>query len=398
MTTTTASMGLTLPVLNSDPGTWDTSLNATINVIDLHDHTSGKGVRVPSTGIGINADLTYAGYSITNLRAAVYTAQSSFATALSTYVIGNDLYFRDGASNQIRLTASGAINIATTGGFTGDYIAASAAAYYDDVNETYRFLEAAPAPNSWSRVACGSVDLYEHASGITNRVRLSSPAALAASYEVTFPAALPGSTLLTQVSAAGVMTWSNTIANAVTMSASLDVGTTLGVTGAATLLSTLGVTGLITATAGLTAAANQHVTVSGTGRFKHGNWVRSVSPLAGFGDFAGINTTYVVSSGAQSWRVAIPMADGERFRTITFYYYGDGAADLTYTVSSVSTGAVETVLTGPTVLTNPAAAWNGETVAGLDHTISSSACIVILFSANAANIRLGNISYIVDHP
>lgn len=64
-------------------------------------------------------------------------------------------------------------------------------------------------------------------------------------------------------------------------SGNATVGGTLGVTGATTLASsavtgnetvggTLGVTGLITATAGVTAAANQHVTVSGTGKFKHG--------------------------------------------------------------------------------------------------------------------------------
>jgi hypothetical protein len=38
-----------------------------------------------------------------------------------------------------------------------------------------------------------------------------------------------------------------------------------------TIAGTLGVTGLITATTGVTAAANQHVTVSGTGDFKHGD-------------------------------------------------------------------------------------------------------------------------------
>lgn len=40
--------------------------------------------------------------------------------------------------------------------------------------------------------------------------------------------------------------------------------------GTATFSSTLGVTGLITATGGITCAANTHVTVSGTGLYKHG--------------------------------------------------------------------------------------------------------------------------------
>ena len=51
--------------------------------------------------------------------------------------------------------------------------------------------------------------------------------------------------------------------------------------GAHTIDNTLGVTGLITATAGLTAAVNQDVTVSGSGEFKHGELVSSVPPAAG---------------------------------------------------------------------------------------------------------------------
>ncbi len=43
--------------------------------------------------------------------------------------------------------------------------------------------------------------------------------------------------------------------------------------GAHTFDSTVGVTGLITAGAGVTAAANQHFTVSGTGDYKHGDRV-----------------------------------------------------------------------------------------------------------------------------
>src|SRR5262245_27351826 len=54
------------------------------------------------------------------------------------------------------------------------------------------------------------------------------------------------------------------------------VGGTLGITGNTTVGGTLGVTGLITATAGLTAGSNQHVTVSGTGQFKHGTVTESI--------------------------------------------------------------------------------------------------------------------------
>lgn len=56
-----------------------------------------------------------------------------------------------------------------------------------------------------------------------------------------------------------------------------SVGGTLGVTGASTLAA-ITASGLITANAGVTAAANQHFTVSGTGRYKHGTITMQCAP------------------------------------------------------------------------------------------------------------------------
>lgn len=376
MSTTTANMGLTVPALDGDPGVWDTALNASLALLDLHDHTAGKGVKVPSAGININADLTFAGYSLTNLRAAVYTAQASFATAKATYVIGDDLYYRDGSSNQIRLTASGGINIATTGGFTGDYIASGAAAYYDDANETYRFLKAAPAPNDWSRVACGGLDLYEYGSGILTRVRLSSPAALAASYEVTFPAALPADTSLFQITSAGVVTFSNTVVKAVTMSE------------------------LTTFSAGATAAANQHFTVSGTGRFKHGTLTRMVHFVDGYpADATAWSYTagYVACNPASSFYVALAMDVGERLINIDFTYYGNGAANITWEVNMYSASAAATLLDSGTI-NAPAAAWATLSGNAINDTLAAGSSYVLSVTTAGANFRFGAVTIYYDRP
>lgn len=380
MGTTTANMSLQVPTLNGDPGTWDTQLSASLALIDLHDHTAGKGVRIPTAGLNINADLTMAGYQFTNLKGATFTAQASDLTGPALYVKGVDLYFRDGSANVIRFSASGSINIATTGGIAGDYISGAAQVYYDQAAKTYRFLDAATPPNVWSYMASASVDIYEKGSGITNRVRLSSPAALAASYEVTFPAALPGSTLLTQVSSAGVMTWSNTIANAVSMS------------------STLGVTGLITATAGLTAAANQHVTVSGTGEFKHGSYVMNVSPFAGYdAATSSPGVGYVVSSANGIRYIPIPLKAGDRITDAQYSIYGDGAADVTIEVVHYTGSNVRTVL-GTVTKTNEAAAWTTYSLGVTDTTLSANDQVLFEFAYNAANIRIGGCSATYTRP
>ena len=241
MSSTTLNMSLVKPSLAGDPGTWDDSLNASLDLLDVHDHSVGRGVKVTQAGLNLTADLTVAGNAAINLKAASFTAQSSYTVARSLFVSSgdNELYWRTNAGVNVKVTSGTSLNLSLVGGIAGDYAAAGASLYYDDANQTYRFLEAAPSPNSWSRVAAGDIDLYEHASGITNRVRLQSPSALAASYAVTFPAALPGSTLLQQVSATGVTTWSNTIANPATFSGAVTFNGAIDVNAASTVDATL---------------------------------------------------------------------------------------------------------------------------------------------------------------
>lgn len=189
----TEHMGLTLPTVGGSTGTWGTTTNDNEELIDAHDHTTGKGVPIPTAGLDIDADLTFAGNAAINLKAAQMTAQAS-APALNRSIwvdTSGDLYYRNAAGTSVQITSGGQLDVSSVGGIAGDYAAAGASLYYDDAADTYRFLSAAPLPNVWSSVSAGDIDLYEKASGITNRVRLKSPAALAASYTVTLPAAVP---------------------------------------------------------------------------------------------------------------------------------------------------------------------------------------------------------------
>jgi hypothetical protein len=47
----TANMNLSLPTVSVTIGpTWATQLNTALETVDVHDHTSGKGVQVPLPG------------------------------------------------------------------------------------------------------------------------------------------------------------------------------------------------------------------------------------------------------------------------------------------------------------------------------------------------------------
>lgn len=351
MATTTANMSLLKPTNAGDTGAWGTYLNTGIDLIDLHDHSSGKGVRVPTSGLNINADLTFAGNAATNLEACSFAGVSTYTTNKSLWVDSddNELYWRSNAGTNVKVTSGASLNLSLVGGITGDYASASASFYYDDANKTYRALRTAPLPNFWASVSAGDVDLYEKASGITTRVRLSSPAALAASYALTFPAALPASTLLVQCSAAGVITFSNTV--------SVDI--------------------------------------------KHGDKVLNIPAVLGtfdanWGPEAGGLT--MASSGAGFLFVPIPLLQGDRIKSVTFARRGDAAVDLTDITVSLITAAASTTAIGNTSITNVANSWNDTTIDVTDSTLAAGETVTIYFQANAVGARIGNIRVTYDRP
>ena len=59
------SMSLVLPVVSSTLGpTFATWINTALATIEEHDHTTGKGIKVPSAALNLNADVPLSGYSL----------------------------------------------------------------------------------------------------------------------------------------------------------------------------------------------------------------------------------------------------------------------------------------------------------------------------------------------
>lgn len=251
-------MGLVMPTEDSvaEAGTWDTILNTLFGRIDLHDHTTGLGVPIPSAALKINADVAFAfggtNYAITSLRAVDFAPSSAASVAgyVGALFVNSDdadnLYYRTQAGANVRIISGNVLDAASvTGGIGGDYSAIGALVDYVDGTDTYRFRQqTAAAVRQYAKMESADLLIREYkAAGVAavpaEAVTLKSPAALAASYALTMPAALPAATALMRISSAGVLAGSGNVDE------------------------------------DLTFVANRSVIVSGTGKFKHGEFSRS---------------------------------------------------------------------------------------------------------------------------
>jgi hypothetical protein len=310
------TMPLIMPTVGGSSGSWGTLLASAFLVLDGHQHlgVGSGGAQIVSAAININADLTFASYSATNLRSATFAAGQAVSGVRKLYVGANsELYWNNSAAGAaIQLTSGTSLNVsAFIGGIGGDYTSVSAALNYD--NSAARYTLKAGGGTTWARVAAGEVRIHEHASTSSIYVALAAPAGIASPYTVTFPAAVPGSTLLVQVSSAGVMTFSNTVVNAVTFSGAITpTGGIAAATFTGLITASAGITVsagaatfavAVTANAGVTCASNQHVTVSGTGEYKHGD--KTIAQSGG-GVIAVSSGTYGagVSSDAPYWQLS----------------------------------------------------------------------------------------------
>ncbi len=109
LTTQTTFLNLTLPVPTQQLGPqWAVELNAAFEVIDTHDHSSGKGVRIPTAGLNINEDLQFNNNAALNLKLVTLAQQDElpqgfpFNSSLSAFE--GDLYYTNESGVAVRLT------------------------------------------------------------------------------------------------------------------------------------------------------------------------------------------------------------------------------------------------------------------------------------------------------
>jgi microcystin-dependent protein len=114
----TPNMNLNLPDPTVTAGPeWATELNAAVTTVDEHDHTPGKGVLVPSTGLNINTDLSFQENSATEVLSANFHPQSSTMGASFTdrvYDVNGDLWWNNNSGTPVQVTAGNSIASASS--------------------------------------------------------------------------------------------------------------------------------------------------------------------------------------------------------------------------------------------------------------------------------------------
>jgi len=218
----TPFMFLDLPTVSVTPGTdWAEAINVALGSegtgVSGHDHSSGKGVPVPSRGLNIDADLDFQQWSAINLVSSQYVDQTDALSGTNlTYFLSGDLYVIDGSGRSVRITENGAISAASFGGITGLVSPASASFATDMFTWLYD-------TGKYALMATGPLIIRRTGETSPFPVILTPPASMPSpGYTLTFPSALSASNTYLLVNASGAMSFSTTAVVASVNSAAID--------------------------------------------------------------------------------------------------------------------------------------------------------------------------------
>lgn len=286
------NMFMPVPVVGTDPGPdWATNINASLSIIDSHNHTTGQGVPITPQGININTDLPMNGNNLITARSVRFSPQSGTIVGASDlgclYENGVDLYYIDGAGNQVRITQGGSVTGAT-GTITGLPSGTASAAF---AGSTFTFQSATNTP---ATLNVGTVVLGQTVASGKN-VTIAASGSQASNYNLTLPIALPAAQSAVISDASGNLgfigiqntTYTPTI-TAIQGGTSFSVSGPMMVSQVGTMVYVSGVI-LFTSTGGLTQCTITLPIVRTDGNFNHS--------YEGVGSAVNLNSTPIVQSG-----------------------------------------------------------------------------------------------------
>lgn len=186
--------------------------------------------------------------------------------------------------------------------------------------------------------------------------------------------------------------------------------TSTGLITAATLTST----GLITANAGLTAAANQDITISGTGEYKHGNMQMPIPPSSlvslwsevsneqtTVGGVPNVRGNAAVTALARYGHVPVPLPVGSHVRQVLAYFDRGGTSG--YLAMLVGTKTISSDANSLTQYNTASGTGSATASTGtIDIAITSTVALYVRihfgFAGNVADAEFRGLLVTYDHP
>jgi hypothetical protein len=112
MSTPFMLLDLPQPTVTIGP-VWAEKLNAALEQVDSHDHSSGKGTKIKPNALDINADIDFQIHQLLNVEAAQLSQLSATLAGpintLKLHSVGGDLYFTNGSGTPVQVTSGGSI-------------------------------------------------------------------------------------------------------------------------------------------------------------------------------------------------------------------------------------------------------------------------------------------------
>lgn len=187
----TPNLNLELPVIGVSTGPeWGSAINQNLEVIDTHNHTPGRGRPIPIEAVEFSGNLNLNSQNINNSRTIRFNNSLSAIPATgddqrALYVKDGELFFNDQSGNEVRMTLSGAVDVAATGAIQA--LTAPASAVYDGVEGLFTFSQ---NTDFRADMAIGSLFLADPLVQNSKTITLKTPAS--ASIAVPFDITLPG--------------------------------------------------------------------------------------------------------------------------------------------------------------------------------------------------------------
>lgn len=213
----------TIPAVGTSGTSYATTINAFLTEVKqrLEAKIPMSSLLTGALDMGNNAVSNVSNLHLSTAAAAPTTPNSSIQQ------FGGNLYWVS-PSGAVQITDGAALNAAGIAGITGDYGGGNPAQFrFVDADKTYYAYDDF-AGAAWAYIRTRGIEIT---GGLTSAVRARIDWAGSGSYTLTLPAALPASQVILQVTAGGQLTASNTL------------------------------------------PADTHITLSGTGRIKHGDYI-----------------------------------------------------------------------------------------------------------------------------